>query len=77
MADAWKYILLVQDVYQDLILNTKEADVAHVNLKGIRRVGQIRDLLSTAHQQCKAERIIHSTSYICDCPMIFKPRFKS
>ena len=44
MADAWKYILLLKDVYQDPVLNTKEADVANVNVGWIRRVYQIRDL---------------------------------
>ena len=32
VADAWKYILLIQNEYQDPVLNTKEADVAHVNV---------------------------------------------
>ena len=44
VVDAWKYILLVQDIYQDPVLNTKEADVAHVIVEWIRRVGQLRDL---------------------------------
>ena len=38
MADIWKYILLVQNVYQDPVLNTKEADVAHGKVKEFRRV---------------------------------------
>ena len=38
MANTWKYILQVQNVYQDPVLNTKEADVAHWNGQGIRRV---------------------------------------
>ena len=29
VADYWKYIRIVQDVYQYPVLNTKEADVAH------------------------------------------------
>ena len=64
IADAWKYILLIQNVYRDLIFSTKEADVAHDNVEGIRRVGQISDLLSTTHQLSKAERIIQSTGCI-------------
>ena len=44
MADAWKFILMLQDVYQDLVLNTKEADVEYLNVGWIRRGGQIRDL---------------------------------
>ena len=37
MADTWKYMLPVQNVYQDPVLNTKGADVAHGKVEGIRR----------------------------------------
>ena len=32
LADTWKYILPVQNVYQDPLLNTKEADEVHANV---------------------------------------------
>ena len=50
IADTWKYILPVQNVYQDPVLNTKVADVAHGKGERLRRVWEIRNLLWTAHQ---------------------------
>ena len=37
VADVWKYILMIPDVYQDSVLNYKEVDEAYVNLGWSRR----------------------------------------
>ena len=37
VANIWKYICMLLDVYQDPVLNTKELDVAYVNLGWSRR----------------------------------------
>ena len=64
MADVWKYILMWPNVSQVPVLNTKEGDLAYVKLRLGLEKEEIRDLLRTALQPAKAERIIRqSASY--------------